>query len=205
MWLTTILAAVLLAPLAPALDGRDAARGVSSSETNQDATANAQASSPEPAPAEPQQSETSSPDQTPPAKEAEQPNPEKPPDNKPAAGTHKRRSRAHKPGATTADGQTPKVVIRHGGASDPLAQIVPGINQEEAIHQRQTAEQLLVSAESNLKQLNGRTLNLHRQEMVVQIRQYMDAARLALKESDTQRAHTLALKAYWLSDDLMTH
>jgi hypothetical protein len=41
--------------------------------------------------------------------------------------------------------------------------------------------------------------------VVVQIRQYMDVARSALNESDTQRAHTLALKAYLLSDDLVKH
>jgi hypothetical protein len=41
--------------------------------------------------------------------------------------------------------------------------------------------------------------------MFVQIRHYIDGARSALKESDTQRAHTLALKAYLLSDDLVKH
>ena len=204
MWLTAILAAVLLSPLSLVLYGRDAARRVSGSETNQEATANPQVSNPEPAPTDPQQTE-SSPGQTPPAKEAEKTNPEKPPSSRPPTGAHKRRSRGHKPAATTPDGQTRKVVIRQGGASDPVAQIVPGITQEEASHQRENAEQLLVSTESNLKQLAGRTLNLNRQEMIVQTRQYVDGARLALKESDTQRAHTLALKAYWLSDDLVKH
>jgi hypothetical protein len=202
MGFIAILAALLLAPLSPTLNGRDAARRGSGSETNQEATANPQVSNPDPAPADPQQTE-SSPGQTPPAKEAEKHNPQKPPSSRPVAGAHKRRSRGHKPAATTPDGQTHKVVIRHGGATDPIAQIVPGITQEEASHQRENAEQLLVSAESNLKQLAGRTLNLNRQGVVVQIRQYVDGARLALKESDTQRAHTLALKAFWLSDDLV--
>ena len=44
-----------------------------------------------------------------------------------------------------------------------------------------------------------------RQEIVVQIRQYLDGARSALKDGDTQRAHTLALKAYLLTDDLLKH
>ena len=200
MWFTAILAAVLLAP--PSLQDSVEPRRASGSETNQDAPTNPQAANPEPAPAEPQQSE-SGPDQKPPAKEAGKPTPEKPAGNPSKATGHKRRSRTHKSAPPTDDGQPHKVVIRHGGASDAIAQILPGITQEVAIKQRENAEQLLVSSESNLKELAGRTLNLNRQEIVVQIRQYVDGARIALKESDTQRAHTLALKAYWLSDDLL--
>jgi hypothetical protein len=48
-------------------------------------------------------------------------------------------------------------------------------------------------------------LNQNQQGLVVQIRQYVDGARSALKESDIQRAHTLAQKAYLLSDDLAKH
>ena len=200
MWFTAILAAVLLA--LPSLhDGAEPSRA-SGSETNQDTPTNPQASNPEPVPAAPQQSE-SAPDQKTPAKEAGKPTPEKPASKASKAAGHKRRSRTHKSAAPADDGQPRKVVIRHGGASDAVAQILPGITQEEAIKQRENAEQLLVSSESNLKELAGRTLNLNRQEIVVQIRQYVDGARIALKESDTQRAHTLALKAYWLSDDLL--
>ena len=200
MWFTAILAAVLLAP--PSLHDSAEPRLASGSETNQDSPTNPQASNPEPAPAAPEQSE-SGPDQKAPAKEAGKPTPEKPASNSSKATGHKRRSRTHKSAAPTDDGQPHKVVIRYGGASDAIAQILPGITQEEAIKQRENAEQLLVSSESNLKELAGRTLNLNRQEIVVQIRQYVDGARIALKESDTQRAHTLALKAYWLSDDLL--
>jgi hypothetical protein len=114
----------------------------------------------------------------------------------------KRRSRAHKP---QADGETHKVVIHQGGTSEPSAQILPGITEEEASHKRQGAEQLLAAAESSLKELAVRTLKPNQQDLVVQIRQYMDGAQSALKESDIQRAHTLALKAYLLSDDLVKH
>lgn len=212
MRLTAILAAVLLAPLprallaplSPALNGRDAACRVSGSESAQAAAGNTQSPAPDPAPTEPQPSE-SNPDQTPPAKEAEQPSPQKPPSNRSATGVRKRHSRAQKPSTAAEAGEPRKIVIRQGGASDPIAQILPGITQEEASHQRENAQQLLASTESNLKQLAARTVNLNRQEMVVQIRQYIDGARLALKENDTQRAHTLALKAYLLSDDLVKH
>ena len=204
MCLTAILAAVLLAPLSPALNCRDAACRVSGNGPAQAAARNPQVPAPDQAPTEPQQSENN-PDQTPPAKEAEKPNLQKPPSRQSATSVRRRRSRAHKPSTTTADGEPRKIVVHQGGARDPIAQIVPGITQEEARHQRENAEQMLASTESNLKQLAARTLNPNRQEMLVQIRHYMDGARFALKESDTQRAHTLALKAYLLSDDLMKH
>jgi hypothetical protein len=216
MCLTAILAALLVAPLlsplSPALSAplprapncRDAACRVSGSESAQAAPGNPQLPEPDQAPTEPQQSE-SNPAQTPPAKEAGKPSPEKPPGSRSATGTRKRRSRTHKPGTATPDGEPRKTVVHQGGASEPIAQILPGITQEEASHQRENAEQLLAATESNLKQLASRTLKPNQQEMAVQTRHYMDGARLALKESDTQRAHTLALKAYLLSDDLMKH
>ena len=163
-----------------------------------------QVPAPDQAPTEPQQSESKT-DQAPPAKAAEKPSPEKPPSSRSAPGVRKRRSRAHKLSTATADSEPRKIVIHQGGASEPIAQILPGITQEEASHQRENAEQLLVSTDSNLKQLTARKMNPNQQELVVQIRHYMDGAHLALKESDTQRAHTLALKAYLLSDDLVKH
>jgi hypothetical protein len=212
MCLTAILAAVLLAPLSPALlaplprapNCRDAACRVSGSESAQAAAGSPQLPEPDQAPAGPKQSE-SNPDQAAPAKEAVKPGPEKPPSSRSATGARKRRSHTHKPSTATPDGEPRKTVVHQGGASEPIAQILPGITLEEASHQRENAEQLLVSTESNLKQLATRTLNPNQQEMFVQIRHYIDGARSALKESDTQRAHTLALKAYLLSDDLVKH
>ncbi len=212
MCLTAILAAVLLAPLSPSLlaplprapNCRDAACRVSGSGSAQAAAGSPQLPEPDQAPAEPKQSE-SNPDQKPPAKEAEKPSPEKPPTSRSATGVRKRRSHTHKPSTATPDGEPRKTVVHQGGASEPIAQILPGITLEEASHQRENAEQLLASTESNLKQLAARTLNPNQQEMFVQIRHYIEGARSALKESDTQRAHTLALKAYLLSDDLVKH
>jgi hypothetical protein len=79
------------------------------------------------------------------------------------------------------------------------------MTQEQASHQRENAEQLLASTETNLQQLAGRSLNSSQQETVGQIRNYMTGARSALKDGDTQRAHTLASKAQLLSDDLAKH
>jgi hypothetical protein len=104
-----------------------------------------------------------------------------------------------------ADGEPRKVVVLQGGAAEPSAQIVPGLLPGEAAKQRQTAEEMLVSSEDRLKQLAGRSLDGTRQETVAQIRNYMEKARSALQEGDTQRGHTLALKAYLLADDLVKH
>lgn len=204
-----ILAVALLIPLPPSpAAGRDAARSFGRSSSTQAPAPAENAQNPATDQAQPNAADQSEskPDQTPPAKEAEKPNLQKPPSSRPATGVRKRRARAHK--ATTpptTDGEPRKIVVHQGGSSEPIAQIVPGITLEEASHQRENAEQLLASTESNLKQLAARTLNPHQQEMIVQIRHYMDGARFSLKESDTQRAHTLALKAYLLSDDLMKH
>jgi hypothetical protein len=139
--------------------------------------------------------------QSPPANQTQPATQKEAPKKKSPATAKARKRRAHKP--ATAPGEPRKIVVHQGGASEPLAQIVPGITQEEASHQRQNSEQLLTSTEANLKQLAGRTLTATQQETIGQIRHYMDGARSALKDGDTPRAHTLALKAHLLSDDLV--
>jgi len=96
-------------------------------------------------------------------------------------------------------------VVREGGASEPTAQIVPGLTPAEAIHQRQNAERLLGSTDDQLKQLVGRTLDAQQQETVGQVRNYMGGARSALQEGDVRRASTLAEKARLLAEDLVRH
>ena len=116
----------------------------------------------------------------------------------------RRRVRKNAPKPTPA-GPPRKIVVREGGAIAPSAQIVPGLAPQEADQQRQHAVQLLASTEENLKRLSGRTLDSRQQETVAQIHNYTDGARSALREGDTQRAHTLALKAHLLADDLVKH
>jgi hypothetical protein len=55
--------------------------------------------------------------------------------------------------------------------------------------------------------LNGinRPLSPEEQAMVAQIKDYMTQAHKATDDSDTVRAHNLALKAYLLSDELVKH
>lgn len=115
------------------------------------------------------------------------------------SGARKRRKRA--PPAPA--GAPRKIVVREGGASEPTAQIVPGMTPAEAARQRQNAEQLLKSTDEQLKQLAGRTLDAQRQETVGQIQNYVNGVHLALKEGDIRRASTLAEKAHLLSEDLV--
>jgi hypothetical protein len=119
----------------------------------------------------------------------------------PASGTRKHRKRKAPP----PDGAPRKIVVREGGASEPAAQIVPGMSPAEATRQRQNAERLLGSTGDQLKQLASRPLDGQRQETVDQIRNYMDGSRSALKEGDVQRANTLAEKAHLLTEDLIKH
>jgi hypothetical protein len=118
-----------------------------------------------------------------------------------ASGSRKRRKRA----ASAPESTARKIVVREGGASEPAAQIAPGMTPAEATRQRHNAEQLLGGTDDKLKRLAGRTLDARQQETVGQIRNYMDGARSALKEGDVRRANTLAQKAHLLSDDLVKH
>jgi hypothetical protein len=118
------------------------------------------------------------------------------------AKRHKVRRGAPKP---TGAGEPRRVVVREGGAIEPTAKIAPGLTPQEADQQRQKTEELLSLTEESLKRLAGRTLDSPRQETVTQIHNYVDGAHSALKDGDTQRAHTLALKAHLLADDLLKH
>jgi hypothetical protein len=127
---------------------------------------------------------------------------EGPPARKVAKKRRRVRKSAPKP---TPAGQPRKIVVREGGAIEPSAQIVPGLTPQEADQQRQHAVEMLASTEEKLKQLSGRILDSRQQETVAQIHNYTDGARSALRDGDTQRAHTLALKAHLLADDLVKH
>jgi len=118
-----------------------------------------------------------------------------------ASGNRSRRKRA----ASAPNGAPHRVVVREGGASEPAAQIAPGMTPAEATRQRHNAEQLLDATDDKLKRLAGRTLDARQQETVGQIRNYIDGARSALKEGDVRRANTLAQKAHLLSEDLVKH
>ena len=130
--------------------------------------------------------------------------PEKKSEPRAAANTGaNRRRHGGKRRVPASDGNTKKVVVRHGSVDEPTAQIVTGMPPEEANRLRQHAEQLLKSSEETLKGADQRGFDAQQAETVSQIHNYMEGARLALKEGDVSRGHTLALKAGLLTNDLL--
>jgi hypothetical protein len=96
----------------------------------------------------------------------------------------------------------PKKVVRNGGSEEPKVQLRGGTDAEHASHQRST-EELRVATEENLKKMAGRQLNPSQQEMVSQIKQFMEQSKTAAAAGDLQRGHNLAMKARLLSEELV--
>jgi hypothetical protein len=120
------------------------------------------------------------------------------------APTGSDRSRDSSAKASSGSSSAPhKVVVRDGGAKEPSATIVSGMSPAESERSRQKAQQWLDNSDDALRQLAGRSLRPDQQETVIQIRNYMKGAQTALTDGDMRRASTLALKAHWLSDDLV--
>jgi hypothetical protein len=115
---------------------------------------------------------------------------------------HRASKRAEAPPPT---GTPKKIVVRHGGAEEPTAQIVTGMTADEADRQRREAELLLSTTDEKLKEIAPRPRDSQQEETVSQIHNYMEGSRSALKQGDVSRAHTLALKAGLLADDLASH
>jgi hypothetical protein len=157
------------------------------------------------APASPASTPTAPPGQTP---EAATPAATVLPQN---ASAHKKTAnsavakRRKRTAPTPSPSEPRKIVVREGGATEPSAQIIPGITPAEAARQYRDAQNWLASADNELKQLEARTLNAQQQETVGQIHNYMEGARSALKEGDVGRASTLAQKAHLLSEDIVKH
>jgi hypothetical protein len=97
---------------------------------------------------------------------------------------------------------TAKTVVRDGGTSEPTVQLKGDGSSGRGSHQGDTAEQLLASTEDKLKKTEGQQLSSNQQEMVTQIRQFMDQSKAAAAAGDLNRARNLALKANLLSDEL---
>ncbi len=66
-------------------------------------------------------------------------------------------------------------------------------------------DQLLATADDNLKRVAGQQLTEAQRSTVDQIRTYMRQAKSAADAGDLARAYTLALKAHLLSVDLTKH
>ncbi len=96
----------------------------------------------------------------------------------------------------------PKKVVRNGGTSEPAIQLLGGTGAEQAGQQRST-EELTAATGENLKKVEGHQLSSSQQEMVNQIKQFMEQSKTAVAAGDLERGHNLALKAHLLSDELV--
>ncbi len=117
---------------------------------------------------------------------------------KPKTKRNKKTTAKNTPPAPTKPNKT---VVDNGGTGES-GQLSAAIPQGEATHQRLSTTQLLDATENNLKSIT-RTLTNDEQEMVRQIRSYMQQSRLATGDGDTERAYNLAFKAHLLSDELV--
>ena len=203
--------------------GSPAAVCVAQQQPDNQTQPSAQTSPSAPPQSEPPQQEPPKPQQAPPA---ETPQPQAPPDQVPQTppqqapppqetsppASSKEASPSTKPKPirkkrkpvtnSQASGQSGKVVVRNGGASDHPSQISPGMNDQQAQHQRDTVNQLLATTDANLKKISGRQLTSAQQSMLNQINTYVRQSKAASDTGDLSRAHTLAFKAHLLSDDL---
>jgi hypothetical protein len=82
-------------------------------------------------------------------------------------------------------------------------QLTGGTTAQQALHQRSTTDQLTAATSENLKKIEGRKLSPAQQEMVNQIKQFIDQSKTAVSKGDLEGGHNLALKAHLLSDELV--
>ncbi len=91
--------------------------------------------------------------------------------------------------------------MRQGGTAEQSIQLAGSATS--ASQQRDTANQMLGTTEANLKKIAGRQLSSDQQDMVNQIRQFMEQSKAAVGDGDLDRARTLAWKAQVLSEELV--
>jgi hypothetical protein len=91
-------------------------------------------------------------------------------------------------------------VIRNGGSSEPKVQLKGGAQQA---WQERSTEELTAATKENLEKTTGRPLSASQQEMVNQIKQFMEQSKTAVAAGDLERGRNLAAKAHLLSDELI--
>lgn len=95
-----------------------------------------------------------------------------------------------------------KTVVHNGGTTEPAIQLVGGVSGQQAAGKRLTTDQLVGQTEENLKKIAGRQLDSNQQEILKQVRQFLDQSKAAVAAGDIERGHNLAMKAHLLSDEL---
>jgi len=161
---------------------------------------------------------TATPQPTPTPAEAEAQPAQQPPEAQPTATPaeqpktaektkpkHTRHAAAKKPGEKPEVAHNnPKKIIPAEPAPTPqqTGQISPGPTPADGGNSQASTDQLLQGAEANLNGIT-RTLSKDEEAMRAQIREFIKQSRTATTENDPARAHTLAVKARLLSDELV--
>lgn len=91
-----------------------------------------------------------------------------------------------------------KIIVRQGGTKEPSIQLAG----DQTSEQRNAINQMLGSTDVNLKKLSGQQLSANQQDMVKQVRQFMEQSKSAMQGGDMERARTLAWKAQLLAEEL---
>ncbi len=117
------------------------------------------------------------------------------------AGTAGGKASAPTPTAAPTKCPPPKVIVRQGSTSEPSIQLAGG---DATSHEGDAAKQMLAAADANLKKIEPVQLSSSQQDMVTQIRQFMDQSKKATADGDTEQARTLAWKAKTLSEELVS-
>ena len=121
---------------------------------------------------------------------------------------HGRHAAAKKPspsvGGEVAKNTPPKKVVQPDKTetASSIGPISPGPTPADTAHSQASTDQLLQSAETNLNSIT-RQLSKDEEAMRTQIKEFITQSRKATTENDPARAHTLAVKARLLSDDLV--
>jgi hypothetical protein len=109
-------------------------------------------------------------------------------------------------GGEVAKNTPPKTRIIPADKTEPpptsIGQISPGPTPADATHSQTSTDQLLQGAEANLNSIT-RQLSKDEEAMRTRIKEFINQSRKATTENDPARAHTLAVKARLLSDDLV--
>ena len=95
-----------------------------------------------------------------------------------------------------------KVVVKNGSTAEPKIQLSSG-GQQQATQQIQSANSLLDATNVNLKKISDKKLDVNQQDMVKQIKDYMEQSKSAALAGDPHGAQTLATKAHLLSEELI--
>ena len=115
----------------------------------------------------------------------------------------KKKTPTVKKAESTNEEAPPKRVVRDGSTTEPVNQISPSVPEQQASSQLQKTNDLLSAADTNLKSISGAQLNSNQEDMVKQVKTYMEQAKTAAGTGDLERANNLATKAQLLSAELV--